>query len=561
MFLPTNTDEMKALGWDHIDVILITGDAYIDHPSFGASIVGKFLVSKGFKVGIIPQPDILSNTDFQKLPAPGLFVGISSGNVDSMVNNFTASGKRRKSDDYSESGAGGKRPDRAVIVYANKAKENYKGVPVVIGGIEASLRRVAHFDYWSDKVRRSILADSKADILVFGQGERTVLKIAENLRAGRSTDEIRNLRGTAFFAGRNEIFPEEYSYEKLPSFEEVSTDQEKFIEAEKLIHGFTNPFLNTGLIQETNGRKIVINPPLLPDEDLDELFDLEFENKPHPMYKERIPAFDMILNSITIHRGCFGGCTFCSIAQHQGSFIQSRSAASVVKEAVKLKSRSVTDLGGPSANMYRMRGRDLAACRQCRRLSCLFPNVCPNLNTSHRELLDLYDKVKEHKRVFINSGIRHELAILDKNYIKAVAEEFTSGLLKIAPEHTEKRILDLMLKPDISKYEKFIELFRKYSKKEQYVLPYLISAFPGVTLEAAERMKDYLKGNNIRVEQVQDFIPLPMTIAACMYYTEKDFFSGEKIHVAKSYKEREQHRKLMQWWKIIAERQKMTGCI
>ena len=549
MFLPVNIDEMRFLGWDSLDIILITGDSYIDHPSFGTSIVGKYLVSKGFKVGIIPQPDTLTNEDFKKLPAPKLFVGISSGNVDSMVNNFTASKKRRKSDDYSEAGIGFKRPDRAVIVYANKAKENFKGVPVVIGGIEASLRRVAHYDYWSDKVRRSILTDSKADILVFGQGERTTLKIAQDIQNGINIDDIRGLRGTAFIAKKDEILQTEYLYEKLPSFEEVSSDKDMFIKAEKIIHSVTNPYLDKGIIQETNGRNVVINPPVLPDENLDELFDLEFERKPHQMYKERIPAFDMIINSITIHRGCFGGCSFCSIAQHQGSFIQSRSETSILGEAMKLKSKSVTDLGGPSANMYRMRGRDLQKCMKCVRLSCLFPKTCPNLDTSHKKLLQLYDTVKEHKRVFINSGIRHELALLDKEYMKAVAGEFTSGILKIAPEHTEEKILELMLKPSIDKYEDFVSVFKKHSKKEQYVLPYLISAFPGVTLELAEKMSDYLKRNNIRVEQVQDFIPLPMTIAACMYYTERDFFSGEKIYVAKAYKEREMHKGLIQWWK------------
>ncbi|MBU4486665.1 MAG: YgiQ family radical SAM protein [Candidatus Delongbacteria bacterium] len=554
MFLPTNIDEMKFLGWDYLDIILITGDAYIDHPSFGAAIIGKYFVKNGFKVGIIAQPDILSNSDFQKLPAPSLFVGITSGNVDSMVNNYTASKKRRKSDDYSEGGIGGKRPDRAVIAYSNKAKENFKGIPIVIGGIEASLRRIAHYDYWSDKVRRSILFDSKADILVYGQGERTTLKIAEELRSGKFVGDLRSLRGTAFIVKKDEIsdyFPNEgvYKYEQLPSFEEVGSDKDKFIEAEKIVHGLTNPFLDTGLIQETNGRFLIVNPPVLPDGNIDELFESDFEKKPHPSYKERIPAFDMILNSITIHRGCFGGCSFCSIAQHQGSFIQSRSVDSIVNEAKKLKSKSVTDLGGPSANMYGMRGNDFVKCQKCRRLSCLFPKVCPNLNTSHKELLVLYDKVKAYKRVFINSGIRHELALLDKNYIKAVSEEFTSGLLKIAPEHTEAKILELMLKPSIDKYEEFVSEFKKYSEKEQYILPYLISAFPGVTLEAAERMRDYLKQNNIRVEQVQDFMPLPMTIAACMYYTERDFFTGEKIHVAKTYKEREQHRRLIQWWK------------
>ncbi len=549
MFLPVNKDEMKALGWDELDIILISGDAYIDHPSFAPAIIGKFLISKGFRVGIIPQPDIHYNDDFTKLPPPKLFVGITSGNVDSMINNYTASKKPRRSDDYSEGGRSVKRPDRAVIVYSNKARENYKKIPVIIGGIEASLRRVAHYDYWSDKVRRSVLADSKADILVFGQGERTVLKIAEALRSGSKIGDLRGIRGTAYIAGKEESTGSAYKYEPLPSYAEVSADKKRFIEAEKIIHSVTNPYLNTGLIQETEGRRIVINPPVLPDDNLDEIYASVFENKPHPMYKERIPSYEMIRNSITIHRGCFGGCSFCSIAQHQGSFIQSRTEQSVVNEAKKLKSGSVTDLGGPSANMYGMHGRDIAACRQCRRLSCLFPQTCPNLDTSHKRVLSLYDRVRETKRVFINSGIRHELALLDPNYIKAVAREFTSGHLKIAPEHTEKRILGLMLKPDISKYEQFVKLFRKYSDKEQYVVPYLISAFPGTTVEDAERMRDYLMRNRIIVEQVQDFIPLPMTIAACMYYTETDFFTGERIYAAKTYKERELQKKLIQWWK------------
>ncbi|HQO08821.1 MAG TPA: YgiQ family radical SAM protein [Clostridiales bacterium] len=549
MFLPVNSNEMKLLGWDSLDVIIISGDAYIDHPAFSAAIIGKYLFSKGFRVGIIPQPEIITNADFQKLPLPKLFVGITSGNVDSMVNNYTASRKPRRSDDYSEGGKGGKRPDRAVIVYANKARENFKGVPVIIGGIEASLRRIAHYDYWSDKIRRSILSDSKADILVFGQGERTALVIAEGLKAGKRISELRNIRGAAFIPGKNEALPEEFSYHSLPSFEEVSSDKDKFIESEKTVHTATNPYLNTGLIQETNGRTVVINPPVFPDDHIDEFYDVEFEKKPHPMYKESIPAFEMIKNSITIHRGCFGGCSFCSISQHQGSFIQSRSETSVVNEARKLKSKSVTDLGGPSANMYSMHGKDFQKCMKCVRLSCLFPKLCPNLDISHKKLLHLYDAVKEHKRVFINSGIRHELALLDKEYMRTVAGEFTSGLLKIAPEHTETDILKLMLKPEISRYEEFVKLFRQYSKKEQYVLPYLISAFPGVSIDKAKKMSAYLKMYNIRVEQVQDFIPLPMTIAACMYYTEKDFFSGEKIYVAKSYKERDIQKRLIQWWK------------
>ncbi|MFO7810451.1 MAG: DUF3362 domain-containing protein, partial [Candidatus Delongbacteria bacterium] len=296
-------------------------------------------------------------------------------------------------------------------------------------------------------------------------------------------------------------------------------------------------------------RMLVVNPPLFPDEKIDEFYDCSFEKKPHPDYKKPIPAYDMIRNSITIHRGCFGGCTFCSISQHQGKFTASRSERSIIKEVRQLSSKSVTDLGGPSANMYRMKGRDLEKCKICSRYSCLFPDICRNLDTGHEHLLELYEKVKEHKRVFINSGIRHELAVLDKSYIEALAEKFTSGILKIAPEHTEKDILKLMLKPEISKYEEFISLFRKYSKKEQYVVPYLISSFPGVTKEKAQDMSDYLRINKIRVEQVQDFIPLPMTIAACMYYTERDYFTKNKIYVAKTYRERHQQKKMIQWWK------------
>ena len=549
MFLPTDRSEMKAIGWEELDVVLITGDAYIDHPSFGVAVIGKFLVKHGFRVGVIAQPDLSADRDFVKLPAPRLFFGITSGNVDSMVNNYTASKKKRKSDDYSEEGKGFNRPDRAVIVYTNRVKELFKGVPVVIGGIEASLRRLAHYDYWSDRVRRSILADSKADILVFGQGERTLLKIAQRIQQGIFPSRIRDIRGTAFFLTGYENPPEAFSYLRIESYEEVSKDKEKFFNSEKKIHSITNPYLSTGLIQETNGRMLAVNPPVLPDENLDEFYDLEFEKKPHPSYTKHIPAFEMIRNSITVHRGCFGGCTFCSISQHQGKFIQSRSENSIIAEALKLKSKTITDLGGPSANMYKMAGRNLDLCRKCARFSCLFPKICDNLDTSHKKILKLYDIVERVKRIFINSGIRHELALKDENYIKALAEQFTSGLLKIAPEHTETDILRLMGKPDISKFENFVKLFKKHSKKEQYVLPYLISAFPGSDLSIAEKMSAYLKKHHIKVEQVQDFIPLPMTIAACMFYTERDFFTNDKIHVAKTYAERQQHRKLMQWWK------------
>ena len=553
MFLPTNIKEMKQLGWNSLDIILVSGDAYIDHPSFGASIVGKFLVKHGYKVGIISQPDISSNIDFKQLPVPKLFIGISSGNVDSMVNNYTANKKKRRNNDYDEINKGNNRPDRAVIAYTNKVKENYKGVFVVIGGVEASLRRVAHYDYWSEKVRRSILFDSKADMIVFGQGERTTLNIADELSSGKGIKDITELRGTAFIAKKDSIEKiresENIQYVELPSYEKVSTDKDEFLKADKIIYEYINPYLNTGLTQETNGRFLIVNPPILPDENLDEVYDLEFERAPHPMYKDRIPAWDMIRNSITIHRGCFGGCTFCSISLHQGNFIQSRSEHNIKKEISDAKLKTVTDLGGPSANMYKMKGKDLEICKKCKRLSCIYPNFCKNLNTDHKQLLSLYKEIRKDHKIFINSGIRHELALKDNDYIRQVAESYTSGILKIAPEHTDSRILDLMFKPSIDKYEEFVAAFKKYSKSEQYVLPYLISAFPGTTLTDAENMMYYLKRYNIRVEQVQDFIPLPMTIAAAMYYTEKNFFTGEKIHVAKNLKEREKHRKLMQWWK------------
>ncbi|MCK5760342.1 MAG: DUF3362 domain-containing protein, partial [Candidatus Delongbacteria bacterium] len=342
---------------------------------------------------------------------------------------------------------------------------------------------------------------------------------------------------------------EAYKFVELPNFEQVTSDKEEFLQADKTIYEYINPYLNTGFIQETNGRSLIVNPPILPDENLDEVYDLEFERAPHPMYKERIPAYDMIRNSITIHRGCFGGCTFCSISLHQGNFIQSRSEKNIKKEISAAKLKTVTDLGGPSANMYKMKGNDLEICKKCKRLSCIYPNFCKNLSTDHKKLLSLYKEIKKDHKVFINSGIRHELALKDNDYIRQVAESYTSGLLKIAPEHTNSRILELMFKPAIDKYEEFVSTFKKFSKSEQYVLPYLISSFPGTTLIDAENMMYYLKRYNIKVEQVQDFIPLPMTIAAAMYYTEKNFFTGENIHVAKDLKEREKHRKLMQWWK------------
>ena len=567
MFLPINKYEIEKLGWDYIDIILVTGDAYIDHPSFGIAIIGKYLLKNGYRVAVLAQPDIYNNDDFKVLPHPRLFIGISTGNVDSMVNNYTANKKYRSDDVYSENGSKKKRPDRALIAYTNKIKENYKNIPIVIGGIEASVRRFPHYDYWSNKVRNSILLDSKADILVYGQGEKPILEIAnivrENFESNNKIDIIEKLKyseilGTAVLSkdAPKRKTPKSKNIIKVPSFIEVKDNKDKFNEMTKIIHDEINPHIKTKLYQEIGiNRFLIVNPPTTPatEKEIDSFYDLDFERLPHPSYKGKIKAFEMIKDSITIHRGCFGGCSFCSIGLHQGKFIQSRSPKSIKNEMKQVKSKTITDLGGPSANMYKLSGKNLDACKKCKRESCIFPKICPILETDHKEIKNLYSDIKKsvkNKRFFVNSGIRHELALEDKEYLNIIAKEHTSGLLKVAPEHTVKKVLDLMKKPQIDEYDKFVKEFVSYStEKKQFVLPYLISSFPGCDLKDMEQMMNYLQKKNIRIEQVQDFYPTPMALATAMYYTEKDPYTGEKLYVSKSEKERKIHRAMMQYFK------------
>ncbi len=555
MFLPMNRAEMLKLGWDYLDIVLVTGDAYVDHPSFGTAIIGQYLVANGFKTGIIACPDIKNNETLTQLPAPRLFFGITSGNVDSMICNYTANKKYRSDDDYAAGGQRNFRPDRAVIAYTGKIRELYKNVPVIIGGIEASLRRFPHYDYWSNKVRSSVLFDSKADLLVFGQGEKAILAIAESLAAGKTISQIRNLPNTAYLVN-TEPADTEFELALLPAFPAVAESHHLFTEMNKIIHNFANPYLKTGFKQQLRERWLIVNPVQEPSTtaEMDSYYDLPFERNAHPSYTETIPAFEMIKNSVTIHRGCFGGCSFCAIGLHQGKFIQSRSENSILKEVTAVDAKTLTDLGGPSANMYGLGGVDSQICKKCTRASCLFPQICNNLNTNHKSLLELYDKVSAIKKFFINSGIRHELALMDKKYLKRIAEQHTSGLLKIAPEHVIPEVLEMMYKPSIDKYEEFVKLFKLYSTREQFVLPYLISAFPGCSNEAMYEMMHYLEKNKIRVEQVQDFLPTPLTVAGVSYYTERNFTTNEPIFVAKSEKERHLHRAMLQSFKPQSRR-------
>lgn len=544
MFLPINMAEAKALGWGEIDILLISGDAYVDHSSFGAAIIGKYLVSLGYRVGILPQPDIKSDADFKIFPKPRLFIGITSGNVDSMVANYTSNRKIRSDDAYSENNKAGKRPDRALIAYTSKVKQHYKSVPVVLGGVEASLRRLPHYDYWSEKVRNSVLFDSKADILVFGNGEYTIKEIAERLDRG---EELTGIKNTAIIAKKDDILSDDYI--ELPSFEEVRDDKELYGEMIKSVFENSNPYLEKGFIEKFQERHLIVNPPQPPltEEQMDEVYNLDYERKPHPSYKGRIPAYDMIVNSVTIHRGCFGGCSFCAIGIHQGKFISSRSEKSIMNEIEKMGNKTVTDLGGPSANMYKMGGKNVEVCKKCKRISCLYPNICKNLNTDHSEVISLYKKIEKRTKFFVNSGIRHDLAVLDKRYIKELVKH-TSGLLKVAPEHTQDDVLDLMFKPDIAVYEKFVSEFLKHAPTKYKVLPYLISSFPGCSVESMVKMAKYLKKNGIRIKQVQDFLPTPMTIASCFYHTERDIFKNKPIYVPKKARERRLHRALMQYF-------------
>ncbi len=637
--LPMSREEMYELGWDACDVIIVTGDAYIDHPSFGMAIIGRLLEAQGFRVGIISQPDWRSAEDFRRLGRPKLFFGVTAGNMDSMVNHYTSDRRIRSNDAYTPGGEAGKRPDRAAVVYAQRAREAFKGVPVVIGGIEASLRRIAQYDYWSEKVRRSILPDSKADMLLFGNAERAIVELAHRLAAGEKIGSITDIRGTAFMRqgipegwtvldstsvdtpGPVEAHPDPYAapmscdgkspepedvnrgaaqvipfYQhrakldrektviRLPSYDQVLNDRVLYAHTSRIFHLETNPGNARALIQRHGKRDVWLNPPPIPltTEEMDGVFDLPYARRPHPAYGDaRIPAWEMIRFSVNIMRGCFGGCTFCSITEHEGRIIQSRSEDSVIREIEAIRDTTegftgnISDLGGPTANMYRLHCKSPEIESACRRLSCVYPGICKNLKTSHRPLIDLYRrarKVPGIKRVFIASGVRYDLAVEDPEYIRELVTHHVGGYLKIAPEHTEQNTLSKMMKPGIGTYHRFKKLFDRYSKaagKEQYLIPYFISAHPGSTDEDMLNLALWLKRNKFRPDQVQAFLPTPMALASAMYHSGKNPLKkvtrdSEEVHTVKNGRQRKLHKAFLRYhdpdnWPLLREALRRMG--
>lgn len=616
---------MDALGWDACDVIIVTGDAYIDHPSFGAALVGRLLEAQGFRVGVIAQPDWHSAEPFRVLGRPRLFFGITAGNMDSMINRYTADRKPRSDDAYTAHAAPDKRPDRAVTVYAQRAREAFKEANIVIGSIEASLRRIAHYDYWSEKVRRSVLPDSKADILLFGNAERAIVDLAHRLAAGEAIESIRDLRGTAFMVkrgwkpaedwqeidslqldrpGRIDPQPDPYAMEpqqaatvpnadgsapvqivpaaarvaqrkelraktvvRLQSYESVIEDKVLYAHNSRVFHLESNPGNARALVQAHGERDVWLNPPPIPlsTEEMDYVFDRSFARAPHPSYGDaHIPAWEMIRFSVNIMRGCFGGCTFCSITEHEGRIIQSRSHESILKEIEEIRDKvpefrgHISDLGGPTANMYRMACKSKEIESSCRRLSCVYPGICENLNTDHSSLIELYRKARAIpgvKKITIGSGLRYDLAVRSPEYVKELVTHHVSGLLKIAPEHTEDGPLSKMMKPGIGTYERFKQLFDKYSKeagKKQHLVPYFIAAHPGTTDEDMLNLALWLKKNGFKPDQVQAFTPTPLAMATAMYHTKKNPLrkvdaSSEEVETPRSARQRKLHKALLRY--------------
>jgi uncharacterized radical SAM protein YgiQ len=633
-FLPTSREEMTALGWQRCDVIIVTGDAYVDHPSFGMAIIGRVLEAQGFKVGIIAQPDWHSTQDFEVLGAPRLFFGVTGGNMDSMVNRYTSDRRVRSDDAYTPGGLGGKRPDRSVIVYSQRLREAFKQVPIVVGGIEASLRRIAHFDYWSESVRRSVLVDAKADMLVYGNAERQIGEIARRLSDGESIDCITDLRGTAFMrrqlpadwvqidsteldapgalsppvdpyadeSARRQSQPaapggtvvkffrkvpnsqRDHSVIRMPSYEQVASDPVLYAHASRILHLEANPGNARALVQRHGAQELWLNPPPLPlsTADMDAVYELKYARRPHPKYGDaKIPAYHMIKFSVAIQRGCFGGCTFCSITEHEGRIIQSRSEESVLREIETIRDRApgftgvISDLGGPTANMYRLACKSAAIESACRRPSCVFPGICPNLNTDHAPLINLYRRaraLKGIKKVLIASGVRYDLAIESPEYIKELATHHTGGYLKIAPEAIADGPLSKMMKPGVGTYYKFKELFDKYSKeagKEQYLIPYFIAAHPGTRDVDMLELALWLKRNGFRADQVQAFLPSPMATATAMYHSGKNPLrritrSSEEVIIPKGIKIRRLHKAFLRYhdsdnWPLLREALKRMG--
>jgi uncharacterized radical SAM protein YgiQ len=648
-FLPTTRAEMDALGWDSCDVVIVTGDAYVDHPSFGMAIVGRFLEAQGFRVGIISQPDWSSAADFARLGPPNLFFGITAGNMDSMVNRYTADRRVRSDDAYTPGGAAGKRPDRSVIVYAQRAREAFRDVPIVLGGIEASLRRIAHFDYWSEKVRRAVLLDAKADLLLFGNAERALAEVAHRLAAGASIRDIVDVRGTVFARectpdgwievdsthldapGRVDAHPDPYaarteegsevhptprvesdtpptpvqvvrfvrsvrfvrevpaaarakSVIRLPSFEQVRDDPVLYAHASRILHMESNPGNARALVQRHGDRDVWLNPPPIPltTAEMDRIYELPYARQPHPSYGDaRIPAYEMIRFSIAIQRGCFGGCTFCSITEHEGRIIQNRSEASVLREIETIRDTVpgftgvISDLGGPTANMYRLACKDPEIESACRRPSCVYPGICPNLDTNHKPLIDLYRKARSLpgvKKVLIASGVRYDLAVESPEYVKELAAHHTGGYLKIAPEAISEGPLSKMMKPGIGTYDRFKALFDRYSAeagKEQYLIPYFIAAHPGTTDEDMLELALWLKRNGFRADQVQAFLPAPMATATAMWHTGKNPLhrvtrGSETVYVPKGLKQRRLHKAFLRYhdpenWPALREALRRMG--
>jgi len=559
--LPASRAEMDRRGWDAVDVVFVTGDAYVDHPAFAMGILGRVLEAAGFRVAILSQPDWTTAEPWRQFGRPRLFFAVSAGNMDSMINHYTANKKVRNDDAYSPGGRIGLRPDRATLPYCQRAREAFPGVPVIAGGVEASLRRLAHYDYWSDTVRRSILLDSKADLVAFGMGEQPIVEIARRLAAGETVRDLRDMRGVAYALGAREEPPADAIV--LPSFEEVKGDHLKFARATKVIHQETNPLNAKRLVQYHDRQAIVCNPPGLPisQEDMDRIYGLPYTRRPHPMYKgEKIPAFETVKDSVTIMRGCFGGCTFCSITAHQGRIIQSRSKASVLTELRSLGqdpafSGVVSDIGGPTANMYQMRCTRPEVEAKCKRLSCVHPKVCKLLGTDHGPLIELMKEGREVqgvRKLHVASGVRMDLAQLSPEYLEELAAHHVGGHLKVAPEHTDPEVLARMKKPEINDYQSFDRAFKDASAragKAQYTVPYFISAHPGSDLDAMIGLALFLKRNGYRPDQVQDFIPAPFDIATCMYHTGIDPFTGEAVYVAKGLRDRKMQRALMQFFK------------
>ena len=671
-FLPMSRAEMAALGWDSCDIILVTGDAYVDHPSFGMAVIGRMLEAQGFRVGIIAQPEWHSAEAFQALGKPNLFFGVTAGNMDSMINRYTADRKIRSDDAYTAGGVGGKRPDRSVLVYSQRCREAYAEVPIIIGGIEASLRRIAHYDYWQDKVRRCILVDAKADLLLYGNAERALVEVAHRIAAKEPIADITNVRGTAFMVrntpadwfeinstevdtpgrieahvnpylmvseqsqaqgetcarddeakavadaanqktgftvsplnfvpnpalstGKIKVPPRERSVIRLPSYEQVKSDPVLYAHANRVLHLETNPGNARALVQShgegRTARDVWINPPPIPltTAEMDHVFDLPYARSPHPIYADaqgghdgetKIPAWEMIRFSVNIMRGCFGGCTFCSITEHEGRIIQSRSEESILREIEDIRDKVpgftgvVSDLGGPTANMYRIGCKTPEIEAACRKPSCVFPGICQNLNTSHEPLIQLYRKARALrgvKKILIGSGLRYDLAVESPEYVKELVTHHVGGYLKIAPEHTEGSPLSMMMKPGIGSYERFKHMFDKYSAeagKKQYLIPYFIAAHPGTRDEDMMHLAVWLKKNGFRADQVQTFYPSPMATATAMYHSGKNPLKrvgreSEAVDIVRGERRRRLHKAFLRYhdpnnWPLLRDALKAMG--